>query len=63
MDYFYSGHLYLDGRHYDQMTQDAGADLSFWSGQAKKYGDSVLKLACGTGRVDDTLVLEGFRMT
>ena len=63
MDYFYSGHLLLDGKHYDQMHRDADWDLSFWSGQANNYGDPVLELACGTGRVANTLALEGFRVT
>ena len=63
MDYLYSGHLLLDGKHYDQMHRDADWDLSFWSGQARKYGDPVLELACGTGRVANTLALEGVRVT
>ena len=63
MDYLYSGHLSLDGKHYDQIHRDADWDLSFWSGQARKYGDPVLELACGTGRVANTLALEGFRVT
>ncbi len=44
-------------------STDADGDLSFWSRQARKYGDPVLELACGTGRVANTLALEGFRMT
>ncbi len=63
MDYPYSGHLLLDGKHYDQIHRDADWDLSFWSGQAREYGDPVLELACGTGRVANTLALEGFRVT
>ena len=63
MDSLYSGHLLLDGKHYDQMHRDADWDLSFWSGQTRKYGDPVLELACGTGRVANTLALEDFRVT
>ena len=63
MDYLYSGHLLLDGKHYDQIHRDADWDLSFWSGQARKYGDTVLELTCGTGRVANTLALEGLRVT
>ena len=63
MEYLYSGHLLLDGKHYDQMHRDADWDLSFWSVQARKYGDPVLELACGTGRVANTLALKGFRVT
>ncbi|MCH8989816.1 MAG: class I SAM-dependent methyltransferase [Chloroflexi bacterium] len=60
MDDLYSG---LHGKHYDQLYWDADWDLSFWSGQARECGDSVLELACGTGRVANTLALEGFRVT
>ncbi len=60
MNYLYSG---LHGKHFDQIYWDADSDLSFWSGQARKYGDPVLELACGTGRVANTLALEGFRVT
>ncbi len=63
MDNLYSGNLLLDGKHYDQMHRDADWDLSFWSAQARKYGDPVLELACGTGRVANTLALEGVRVT
>ncbi|MCH7737281.1 MAG: class I SAM-dependent methyltransferase [Chloroflexi bacterium] len=62
MDNLYSG-LLLDGKHYDQIHRDADWDLSFWSVQARKYGDPVLELACGTGRVANTLAIEGFRVT
>ena len=60
MNYLYSG---LHGKHFDQIYWDADSDLSFWSGQARKYGDPVVELACGTGRVANTLALEGFRVT
>ncbi len=62
MDDSYSG-LLLDGKHYDQMHQDADWDFSFWSGQARKYGDPVLEMACGTGRVANNLAHDGFRVT
>ena len=63
MNYFCPAHLMLDGKHYDQMHRGADWDLSFWSGQARKCGDPVLELACGTGRVANTLALEGVRVT
>ncbi len=62
MDCSYSG-LLLDGKHYDQIHRDADWDLSFWLEQARMYGDPVLELACGTGRVVNTLAIEGFRVT
>ena len=62
MDYSYP-RLLLDGKHYDQMHRNADWDFSFWSEQARKYGDPVLEMACGTGRVANNLALEGFRVT
>lgn len=57
------GHLYFDGRHYDQRFQDLTQDIPFWIRQAKKYGDTVLELACGTGRIAMPLAREGFLVT
>ena len=56
-------HLYFDGRHYDQRCKNYTQDISFWINQAKKYGDPVLELACGTGRVAIPLAKEGFLVT
>jgi len=56
-------HLYFDGRHYDERYRDFTQDLPFWIAQARKYGDPVLELACGTGRVAIPLAKEGFRVT
>lgn len=55
--------LYFDGRHYDQRYWDFTQDLPFWIAQARKYGDPILELACGTGRVALPLAREGFRVT
>jgi SAM-dependent methyltransferase len=58
--------IYLDGRHYDRLDRlsDHGSqDLPFWISQAKRYGDPVLELACGTGRVSVPLAQAGFRVT
>jgi ubiquinone/menaquinone biosynthesis C-methylase UbiE len=56
-------HLYFDGRHYDQRYRDVTRDIPFWIEQARRYGDPVLELACGTGRVALPLAKEGFRVT
>jgi SAM-dependent methyltransferase len=56
-------HIYRDGRHYDQLFAGANEDLAFWISQAKKYGEPVLELACGTGRVTIALAKEGFSTT
>lgn len=60
-----AGHhpLLFDGRHYDQRWKDLVADLAFWLRQARRFGDPVLELACGTGRVALTLAKAGFKVT
>lgn len=56
-------HLYFDGRHYDERYRAFMQDLPFWVEMAKEYGDPILELACGTGRVSIPLAKEGFRVT
>ncbi|MBT9145198.1 MAG: dTDP-3-amino-3,4,6-trideoxy-alpha-D-glucopyranose [candidate division WS2 bacterium] len=56
-------HLYFDGRHYDQRCQGLTQDIPFWVSRARKYGDPVLELACGTGRVAIPLAKEWFLIT
>ncbi len=58
-----SDDIYLDGRHYDGMFSGQGEDLPFWTALAGKYGDPILELACGTGRVTLHLVQQGFQVT
>jgi ubiquinone/menaquinone biosynthesis C-methylase UbiE len=55
--------IYLDGRHYDQLFGSGSEDLPFWISQADQYGDSILELACGTGRITIALAQAGFNMT
>ena len=55
-------HIYRDGRHYDRLFPGANQDLAFWISQAKKHGDPILELACGTGRVTIALAKEGFKV-
>jgi len=50
--------LYDDGRHYDSLMPGPN-DLPFFQSQARKYGDPVLELACGTGRLTIPLRLAG----
>jgi ubiquinone/menaquinone biosynthesis C-methylase UbiE len=54
--------LYLDGRRYD-LQFPGGEDVPYWLKQARKYGDPILELACGTGRVAIPLAREGSRVT
>jgi len=55
--------IYLDGRHYDQLFANGSEDLPFWISQANQYGDPVLELACGTGRITIALAQAGFDVT
>ena len=55
--------IYLDGRHYDQLFTNGSEDLPFWISQAKQYGDPVLELACGTGRITVALAQAGYYVT
>jgi len=46
-------YLYIDGQHYDSMVRSRKLynRVQFFVKQVKKYGDSVLELACGTGEI------------
>jgi len=55
--------IYLDGRHYDQMFARGSEDLPFWIDQANHYGEPILELACGTGRITIALAQSGFNVT
>jgi len=55
--------IYLDGRHYDQLFTNGSEDLPFWVSRANQYGDPVLELACGTGRITVALAQAGYYVT
>ena len=38
-------------------------DIPFWLDLAEKYGDPILELGCGTGRVSLPLLHQGFKVT
>jgi len=57
------GHLYRDGRHYDLQNKDFVDDIPFYLRQIKKYGEPVLELACGTGRITIPIAEEGIQIT
>ncbi len=51
--------LYDEGRHYDLLMPGPN-DLPFYRRQAQMYGQPVLELACGTGRLTVPLSQAGF---
>lgn len=55
-------HTYLDGRHYDLQINHLD-DLTFYLNQIEKYGEPVLELACGTGRLTIPIAERGVHIT
>lgn len=61
--FYHSGKLYdlyEAGTPYFLAQQQ---DIAFWQSMAMKYGNPVLELACGTGRVSISLAKQGFQVT
>jgi SAM-dependent methyltransferase len=58
-----SDQIYHDGRHYDRLYASPRALPSFWSEVADAYGDPILELACGTGRIALPLAEQGHQIT
>lgn len=56
-------HLYYQGRHYDKRYQVITEDIPFWIRRAKEFGDPILELGSGTGRVSIPLAKHGFLVT
>lgn len=54
--------IYFDGTHYDTWTERE-IDIPFYKKQVKKYGDPVLELGCGTGRITIPIAREGYDIT
>lgn len=54
-------HFYFDGEHYDANVNLN--DIPFWVHQAKKFGDPLLELAVGTGRIAIPIAKAGYRVT
>ncbi|MBM3265499.1 MAG: methyltransferase domain-containing protein [candidate division Zixibacteria bacterium] len=52
--------IYIDGRHYDRMFPPDPERVRAWVRIAGTYGDSLLELACGTGRISLSLAEAGF---
>lgn len=54
--------LYRDGRYYDIQHRNFKSDIPFYLDQARKYGDPILELACGTGRLTIPIAKEGYNI-
>jgi SAM-dependent methyltransferase len=55
--------IFYDGRHYDRRGMHPEDDIPFWERQARRCGEPVLELACGTGRVTVPLAKAGIEIT
>lgn len=62
--------IHYDGRHYDLMYNNfypipnlAKLDLTFWTDMASQYGEPVLELCCGSGRIVIPLAEKGWQVT
>lgn len=62
--------IHYDGRHYDLIYNNfyrkpnlANSDLSFLSDMSDQYGDPILELCCGTGRIAVPLAEKGWQIT
>lgn len=64
-----AGLLYYNGEFYDLFENNSTTrarqekDILFWLNIAKQYGDSILELGCGTGRITIPLIEAGFNVT
>jgi len=57
------GDLYWDGRHYDLQNTDFVEDIPFYERQISRFGQPVLELFCGTGRITIPLAEKGIDIT
>ena len=54
--------LLYNGRYYDLHNKDFVEDIPFYLSQVRKYGEPVLELACGTGRITIPLAEQGVQI-
>ncbi|MBI4721665.1 MAG: class I SAM-dependent methyltransferase [Candidatus Stahlbacteria bacterium] len=57
------GPIYRNGRYYDIQNKDFVDDISFYLHKIKNYGEPVLELACGTGRITIPMAEQGIQIT
>jgi SAM-dependent methyltransferase len=55
--------IYQNGEHYDLLFPESHATPHFWLACGRDYGDPILELACGTGRLAIPLAQQGARVT
>ena len=55
--------IYRDGREYDIQNKDFVNDIPFYLHQIEKYGEPVLELACGTGRITIPIAEQGIKVS
>lgn len=62
--------IHYDGRHYDLMYSNcyripnwSNPDISFLNNMADQYGNPILELCCGTGRIAVPLAEKGWQIT
>ncbi len=56
--------LYRNGQHYDLLNSGVTEqDLPFYMDSIDKYGDPILELACGTGRLTIPIKEKGYSIT
>ncbi|MBD2182073.1 class I SAM-dependent methyltransferase [Planktothrix sp. FACHB-1355] len=62
--------IHYDGRHYDLIYDNfypfsnlAKIDIPFWTDMVSQYGEPVLELCCGTGRIAFPLAEKGLQVT
>ncbi|MBE9247905.1 methyltransferase domain-containing protein [Dolichospermum sp. LEGE 00240] len=62
--------IHYDGRHYNLVYEKnylepdfLVSDIPFWIDMASRYGDPILELCCGNGRIAIPLVEKGWQVT
>lgn len=53
--------IYSDGKHYDALNT-FDTDVPFYLKMIEKFGESILELACGTGRLTIPIAEKGFEI-